>query len=89
MPITRIRYNKTVNNTLSSKEILLNHDTVVITLNPMNTSFVVTDSKGLVVSQGTTNTMSNLKKIVKNELKKLGMVFGDEVRKKKIAHLNG
>jgi len=81
--MTRIRYSK-VNNFFVSKEILCGLDLVSITLDPSKMTYMVSKmSTGEVLVTGSAKNMSSLKLLAKKELKKLGVVFDDEVRNKK------
>lgn len=89
--MTRIRYKNNDGVLVSTREMLLNDKLVTVTIdttvNPV--SYSVTDTEGNVVLSGTSNAGLHLaQKLVKQELKKAGMNFSDEVRQKKMTELS-
>lgn len=80
----RLRYKK-VNNELRSNPVLVGNEfyIAVIEVHPEVIKYDVrmhgTDK---LLTSGVTHTTHAAKKLVKNQLKNLGYVFGDEIRKK-------
>ena len=78
----RIRYNKNGDVLTSKKTVVCGLHNVQVVLNTKFFSFSLTDiDSGDVLAVGTANTVPALKIAAKVELKKLGAVFGDEIRR--------
>lgn len=83
MEISRLRYNKNDDGTFVNKTpIILNGDLLKVELEGLN--WIVKGSNNIRLDYGTASNNSDLKKSVKSSLKKLGVLFLDELRSKKV-----
>lgn len=80
MEKTRIRYTKQENGIMVSKEMLAKEAMVIALIDPVTMSFKIKTKDGTVLGQGAATKMAYVQKMIKKELKELGVKFFDEVR---------
>ncbi len=84
MEQTRIRYTKRGDGILISKEMLSKSGGVVAMIDSETVSFKIKKTEdNSVLGQGAAKNLAYVKKMIKSELKALGVQFLDEVREHK------
>jgi len=84
MKYTRVRY-KLINGVYTSPPFLGGEDVYIATINPSNNELCVSRLKGsedVVVIRETYKDIGTAKRIIKVQLKRLGVSFLDELRRK-------
>lgn len=79
--MTRITYKK-VNKLLTSKPMLANQELLIVTINPEALEAVITSINTALPKAAlkSPKDLTDLKKLVRKELEKQGVIFKDEVR---------
>lgn len=80
MEQTRLRFTKQSNGIMVSKEMLAKEAIVIVLIDPVTMSFKIRTKEGAVLGQGAATKLAYVQKMIKKELKVMGVKFYDEVR---------
>lgn len=84
--MTRIRYSKVDGKLVSKGNIMAKTELVEVVIDPTNLTFLIRTVGGssYEITQGGGDTLHLCKSLAKGHLKKIGVVFEDEVRNKTV-----
>lgn len=81
--MVRMRYKRTPFKDLYTEDIIAGDDTYFVIIMIPNMEVSLVTSSGKTIKKHDADTLAQAKRWAKNELKKLGAVFYDEVRRRK------